>query len=356
VRRLGRAHNQLLDEEDVMLDDETRSYQQFIEEWFAGIEYEVRYWDNFVETKRALDPQDYEWRTMPAPPFCYGHIPELPSWPPTILDVGAGPISRVGISTSAGNVNLMACDPLAPIYDTILRKHNVVPYVRSEFALAERLTERYGANRFDAVIMQNALDHAFYAVDGFLELFNIAKIGGQILLLHAENEAEFESYAGFHQWNITADGDKLVFWRKDTRVVVNDLLGDCATITNETSLIDPSQWPERRWVKTKITKHKPIETLSRKHLSIYDASIANIVYKALSPTFRQLVGADVSEASELARLREVEAKYREVEVKYHVAKTTLDSVYASKSWKVTRALSRLAAPMRGLIRNGWLNN
>jgi hypothetical protein len=271
--------------------DEICSFGKFIDKWLAGIDYEARYWDGFIGAKGGLQSQDYERRTMPAPPFCYGHIPDLPAWPPTVLDVGAGPISNAGIRTPAGDVNLVACDPLAPIYDAILRKHNVVPYVRSEFAIVERLTERYGANRFDAVLMQNALDHAFYAVDGLLELFNVAKIGGQVLLLHAGNEAEFESYSGFHQWNIDAEGDCLIFWRQDTRVVINDLLRDSATITNEVSLLDPSIWPDRKWIRTKIVKHKASEARARTHLSIYDEVIAGIAYKAMSPTFRG-IGAE----------------------------------------------------------------
>jgi hypothetical protein len=45
-------------------------------------------------------------------------------------------------------------------------------------------------------------------------------------------------------------------------------------------------------------------------------------------------------------------RLREVEAKLNVTQGMLDSVYASRSWKVARSLSRLTAPIRALIRNG----
>lgn len=316
-------------------DDIYDAYRQCTEKWFAGIENEVGFWDNFIGEKGGPWPRDYERRTQPVPPFVYGHMPELPSWPPTILDVGAGPISDVGISTPAGNVNLIACDALSPIYDAILLKHNLVPYVRSEFALVERLTERYGANRFDAVIMRNALDHAFYAVDGLLQLFNVAKIGGQVLLAHAENEAQCEFYNGFHQWNITIDGDKLVFWRDNSRIVVNDLFGDCATITNETRLLESSQkeWPGRRYIYTKIIKHKTIEVPPSKHLHIYDEMIATTAFKAISQSFRKMTEPKDDQAPGTA---EGLAKFEKKTFSLNSFRRT----FAKKVWRIVQKLCR----------------
>lgn len=197
---------------------------KYIEEWIKGINPEIRFWSNWLKTKGGRWPDDYAYRTQIAPSFALHKELEGKisiSWPPKVLDVGSGPISRLGIATEQGNVDLHACDPLAPFYQQLFKEHNITPYIVPEFAYSEALTDKYEPCSFDIVHMSNALDHSFMPLAGIMSMLQVVKVEGIVYLVHAENEAENENYSGFHQWNITGNDNTLNIWRKEIHIDVS---------------------------------------------------------------------------------------------------------------------------------------
>ena len=64
-----------------------------------------------------------------------------------------------------------------------------------------------------------------------MEMMMCLKIGGRICLGHKQNEAEFENYSGFHQWNFDKFGDDFVIWNEHRNINVPALLEGSAAVT-----------------------------------------------------------------------------------------------------------------------------
>ena len=94
----------------------------------------------------------------------------------------------------------------------------------------ELLHELYAENTFDMVHMRNSLDHSFDPLHGLLELLFICKVGGKIILRHAENEAVNQKYEGLHQWNLSLLNEEksFVIWNGNGRHDVCELLSNYA--------------------------------------------------------------------------------------------------------------------------------
>jgi SAM-dependent methyltransferase len=184
----------------------TQTYSDFIINWLSGIDNEIRYWNWWVLTGGGTYDQKHfaELKSGEAE-FALEHL--VKNYPVKILDVGTAILSTVGNKTPKGAVDLTAVDPLALGYANILRKNNLTPYVPTQFCMAETLTEKFAENTFDIVNMRNALDHSFDPIIGIYQMLYITKSGGRkgiVHLWHNKNEAEYEKYIGFHQWNIDA--------------------------------------------------------------------------------------------------------------------------------------------------------
>lgn len=205
-------------------------FREQLRAWVKGIGPEIGFWSTWMRTRGLKWPDDFARRTQAQPVFSLE--PYLDGARPVrALDVGSGPFSPVGIASSWGIIDLQACDPLAGFYSRLYEQHNIVPYVRTQFAFAEALTDRFERGSFDLVHMSNALDHSILPAAGLLSMLAVTKPGGIVLLRHSENEAEHEKYSGFHQWNITEQDGRMIAWRENERVDLSALAADYATAT-----------------------------------------------------------------------------------------------------------------------------
>lgn len=134
-----------------------------------------------------------------------------------ILDVGAGPLTSVGKRWPGRTVTITPVDALAREYDRLLREAGVVPLVRTVYAEAEQLTGRFLTDWFDLVCCQNALDHMVDPLLAVQQMLEVVKPGHAVVLLHVVNQAENQSYAGLHQWNVCVEGDEVIVWNKRER-------------------------------------------------------------------------------------------------------------------------------------------
>jgi SAM-dependent methyltransferase len=208
--------------------------------WESGMPHEAQWWRSWM--KRTFPQHDAENRKLA---LQHEHLdPELPlqerivehlSVPQgeevSILDVGAGPMTRLGKKWDGRTVEITAIDPLADYYNRQLNKLGVTPLVRTQPGEVERLTDHFPMNHFDLVYMHNALDHSYDPLKGIQQMLEVVKPGSYVLLEHFINEAETTGYHGLHQWNFRADGDHFVIWNRETHYSVNNVLGDEAQTT-----------------------------------------------------------------------------------------------------------------------------
>jgi len=195
--------------------------------WSDGIDYEVKFWDKWFETKGDRWPEDYAARLVmdrPVPASFVQLLDESPANPVRVLDVGAGPLTVFGWIHPRKSIELQATDALAKEYDRLLLKHGVTPPIRTMFAPAEKLTDYFATNMFDFVFAQNCIDHCASPYMAICQMLAVAKIGAPVHLGHAENEGENEGYTGFHQWNFSAVDGKFIIRGKNETLNLSDLV------------------------------------------------------------------------------------------------------------------------------------
>jgi SAM-dependent methyltransferase len=198
---------------------EMPSTQQHFLKWTRGIKDELEFWDGYFATKGDQWPEDYKNRLDPKreiEPWLMDRFNDPPS--AKILDVGAGPLTVLGVMYEGQKLDITACDPLAPFYAQLIEKHDVKRPVPTQTAFAEDLTSFFRANTFDLVHCRNALDHSFDPIMGIGQMLAVAKIGGRAILRHMTNEAERAAYDGLHQWNFNQEDGDFIVWNKAKRV------------------------------------------------------------------------------------------------------------------------------------------
>jgi len=143
----------------------------------------------------------------------------------SILDVGAGPLTRLGYRYPGKTLEIVAVDPLAGEYDRLLREAGLEPPVRTIAVAGERLLEHFGSRRFDVAYATNALDHSADPLAIISNMVTLVRPGGAVLLRHKRNEGQSARYGGLHQWNFDVVDDRLVVWNDAFRVDVGAALG-----------------------------------------------------------------------------------------------------------------------------------
>lgn len=190
---------------------------QQLSSWTRGIAFELEFWERWFATKGAEWPTSYLERLDPAGENPQSLLDRLGIPQPKqkrVLDVGAGPMTFLKGMHAGEPVHVVACDPLAPYYSEMAERHGVQRPIATVQAFAEDLTAVFDLDAFDAVHCANALDHSFDPLRGIEEMLAVCKVGGTVLLSHSRNEAEFEHYTGFHQWNFDKIGDDFVIWNR----------------------------------------------------------------------------------------------------------------------------------------------
>jgi SAM-dependent methyltransferase len=219
--------------------------------WSNGIAAERSFWKNWIETQGSAWPEDFKKRLTPSAPL-NSRIAKIiretcPSGKVNVLDVGAGPLTIVGSQLEGYDVNVIATDPLAQIYNVLLQDAGITPRVRTQFAPAEALSAFFNHSQFDVVYCRNALDHSTEPMTGIIEMLRVVKVGRTVILRHYRNEAQTENYEGFHQHNFDVKDGKFVIWNKGNHLVVDDNL----PISTRLKTLS-----EDRWIETCITKNE----------------------------------------------------------------------------------------------------
>lgn len=249
------------------------SLRRQLELWRGGIDYELTFWERFHRTKGAEWPVEYQRRLQPdreIMPFVVEGVVAADIAKTKILDVGAGPVSKLGPVLQGQRLPIVAVDPLAPFYDEITRRYGVDWPIKTRQGFAEDLSAQFAPNSFDAVYCSNALDHCIDPLRAVEEMMIVARVGGRITLEHGLNEAENENYEGFHQWNIEVVGADFFIWNRAGRVHMNPLIEPFGRV--ETRRREDG----RNWATIIKTTEIPID-LARRHRDRLQSLLAAMV-------------------------------------------------------------------------------
>ena len=192
----------------------------------VALKGEVGFWRNWLSTKGMYWPEDFRARLDPDHPIG-GHlapfVDRVDAEYVRILDVGSGPLTKLGKTHPSKRLEITATDFLAEDYDRLLGELGIVPPVRSVYADAERLVERFGENAFDIVHGQNCIDHTADPHRAIDQMVAVTRPGGWVVLYHAENEGQREKYNQLHQWDFTCE---------EGAFIIRDRLGRTVNVTD----------------------------------------------------------------------------------------------------------------------------
>jgi SAM-dependent methyltransferase len=206
--------------------------------WANALGTEESFWDLWFEKRGFEWPDDFQTRIDPAAQLAAWvkeHFVDYDSGSDCIriLDVGAGPLTVLGYIWKERAFRIYAVDPLADIYDQLLKKHQIVPPLRTTWCQGELLTERFPENSFDLVHAQNSLDHSFNPVAVIENCIRLVKPGCMVLLRHHTNEAVTGRYEGLHQWNFCSEDGDFIVWNEQVKFNLSRMLESSCSISCE---------------------------------------------------------------------------------------------------------------------------
>ncbi len=268
-------------------------YEGYLKRWLDGLQDEIFFWEEYMANEGGDYFRTFDWNVEPNKTFELED--ELTGFSKEqfvrFLDVGSGPFSRCGCMTDMVDLNVTAVDPLAGIYNDLKKQYGLENGITISTGFLELLHRSFEENSFDIVHMSNSMDHAFDPILGLYELLYICKIGGKVILRHAENEAENANYGGLHQWNLSTHRKKgcFVIWNKEREININEKFNEYADIIIENDIIENTNG---QWIYNKVTFVKKRDILLPEN-NYYDEMLWKIygyLLNALRNNNRELLG------------------------------------------------------------------
>lgn len=235
-------------------------YEDYLDKWLGGLESEIAFWKRYMETKGDIYYDTFKNQTEKDRHFTLERYLDGFSKTEQIkfIDIGSGPFSRCGHVTENYNLLVETVDPLAEVYNDLKKKNDLENGITIKTGFVELLDKYFDADSYDIVHMSNSLDHSFNAVFGIYQLLNLCKVGGKVILRHAENEAERSEYGGLHQWNLSLHNQEnsFIIWRKNERYDIKKILDGYAKVEWNADVYE-KKWKYNEVVITKL-KECPI--------------------------------------------------------------------------------------------------
>ena len=123
-----------------------------------GLNAEIDFWRTWLVGRGLEWPDDYDRRfdaSLPLQPELMPFALATPTETVDVLDVGAGPVTRLGKAVPGKRLRLVATDLLADAYNALIDERRVAPLLRTRYADAEKLFATFGRESFDVVHAQN---------------------------------------------------------------------------------------------------------------------------------------------------------------------------------------------------------
>lgn len=229
-----------------------------VEQWEKGKEDELNFWN-------ALLPKDGVYKNENLKRVSTNYVKRLdtsnkvdiPELSPLLakinkdtvqtLEVGPGPIPRLGIIKTDKTVVVNTLDPLMGKYIDLMKNNgieiqSVFPNGKFVTGIAEEASKHFGTNSQDLIYCSNALDHCADPVRAIKTLYAVLAEGGQMYLSGIANEADHQKFSGFHQWNIMSDGTDLLISRPGHDEKISEHMPDVAFKTYAKQVNDRQSW------------------------------------------------------------------------------------------------------------------
>lgn len=174
-------------------------------DWESGLVAENDFWTNaLTNPSRYWNIDEFKERTNPEfelQPELRALIKAPEASRIRILDVGSGPLTRIGKKWTNRQIEITATDPLAEKYNALMKRLALPLLVPVVAVHAEKLTESFPKNHFDLAYASNCLDHSYDPLVAIKQMLHVTKPGCYSYLWHFANEGKKARYTGLHQWN-----------------------------------------------------------------------------------------------------------------------------------------------------------
>jgi SAM-dependent methyltransferase len=202
------------------------------EKWSNGLNSEVGFWQNWLQTKGSQWHDDFRARLDPKTPLkpeVENAIRDMGAREIDILDVGAGPITCLGYVSEKFDLRITATDPLADAYSVLLREAGLTPPIMTQKCFAENLLQHFGSRRFHVCFSQNALDHSIDPRRAILAMAQLLHPNGLMYVRVYKNEGEKAGYSGLHSWNFDKDEkNNFILWRGPEKYNISEDIANFA--------------------------------------------------------------------------------------------------------------------------------
>ena len=184
------------------------------EKWQEALPEELQFWERALSNpgKNWL-ASEYQERMDPGLDL-QAELKELIDAPVgavvRILDVGAGPLTRLGKKWDGRTLQLSPVDPLAEEYKALLTRLNIRPPVFTQVGHGEKLLDEFERNHFDLAYASNSLDHSYDPLLAIEQMFSVIKPSCYVYLWHFAQVGVQEGYRGLHQWNFEIKQDDMI--------------------------------------------------------------------------------------------------------------------------------------------------
>ncbi|NBG88392.1 methyltransferase domain-containing protein [Isachenkonia alkalipeptolytica] len=165
-----------------------------------------------------------------------------------LLDVGAGPITRLGYNWEDRIIHIEAVDVNGDLYQKLFKKHNITPPVITKNSEAEKIHELYEGETFDFAFSRNALDHCYDPIKGIKNMVDLIKPQRYAVLLHRRNEGLSQGYRGAHLWNFDVEQDQVIVYNPSKKYKLREELSG---VEVQYKL---EQTPKDEWIYVEIFK------------------------------------------------------------------------------------------------------
>lgn len=266
-------------------------YKDYLDLWLNGLKDEMLFWDNYMKNEGGEYFYDYKNRVESKRIFALeDDVPEEKIGKSyKFIDIGSGPFSNVGSITDKVHLDALYVDPLAYIYNMLKNRYELNDAMELRMGFVELLEKDFEPDSFDMVHMSNSLDHSFSPIDGIYQLLNICRIGGKVVLRHAENEAVNADYQGLHQWNLSLHNkeNSFIIWRNGERYDICEIFSEYADIYLYPDEIEK----EDQWVYNKVVLLKRGEVRIPEN-KYYDVMFRTVYTFLLDTLYKDIINMD----------------------------------------------------------------
>jgi SAM-dependent methyltransferase len=209
-----------------------RDHLRHRELWFRGIPNELAWWQHYLSD----DPVGRQWQLESqdemqpvTDQFLVSYFQDIAEKTIRIIDVGAGPITKIGYALEGKKLEIVSIDPLARYYHRLLKRNGIGLPVNTIEGDGESLLKKFGLQSFDIAYACNSLDHSYDPIIVIQNMIQLIRPPGYVLLRHFRNEAEAGAYDGLHQWNFDCEGGRFIIWNARNRIDVSKRFEAVAT-------------------------------------------------------------------------------------------------------------------------------